>query len=226
MYKSLKDRYNPERTWPGNSADPCPLDGDIPVLQFVNTCRNRGGINRKDYLKDYEDFLCWCCDVKLIDLEEFNGLDFERYCNEHDANIVWQRTIRLRETIHEFITCIMCGKKIHADSIAYFNELISEANAHLRFEVTENALQVMWFNTYEELAAPLWCLVKRAALLFQLTDFKKVKKCRCGNWYLDTTKSKNRRWCNPLTCGNPVRSKKYYLKKKIVEKADQVAVNL
>ncbi|WP_370362844.1 CGNR zinc finger domain-containing protein [Mucilaginibacter flavidus] len=40
------------------------------------------------------------------------------------------------------------------------------------------------------------------------------KNCSCGKFYLDTTRNKNRRWCNPLICGNSVRSKKYYATRK------------
>ncbi|ASU33941.1 CGNR zinc finger domain-containing protein [Mucilaginibacter xinganensis] len=209
MYKSLKDRYKPERSWPANSADPFPMEGDIPVLQFINTYRDRGGIRRKDYLGNYEEFLNWCNEFKIVDLEDYNCLNFEGYCNPHDANLVWHRAIRLREIIYEFINSTLRDKQIHEHAVAYFNEEVNEANAHLRFELIGNSLQVMWFNTHEELAVPLWIIVKQAAVLLQSAQFRDIKKCYCGKFYLDTTKNKSRRWCNPLVCGNAVRSREY-----------------
>lgn len=214
MYKSLKDRYKPERSWPANSADPFPFEGDIPVLQFINTYRNRGGIHRKDYLENYEDFLTWCNEFNIVDLEDYNSLNFEAYCNPHNANPVWQRAIRLRETIYEFINSTLREKQIHEDAVTYFNGILSEANAHLRFELNGNSLQVMWFNTHEELAVPLWILVKQATVLLQSAKFRDIKKCHCGKFYLDTTKNRSRRWCNPLVCGNAVRSREYKERKR------------
>jgi predicted RNA-binding Zn ribbon-like protein len=209
MYKSLKNRYKPERSWPNNPADPFPFEGDIPVLQLINSYRDRGGIHRKDYLQNYEDFLAWCHEFNIMDLEDYNGLNFEGYCNGHDANYVWQRIIKFRETVYEFINCTLLGKQIHEDAVAYFNEIVSEANAHLRFELNGNTLQVVWFSTDEELAAPLWILAKQAAALLQSANFNDIKKCHCGKFYLDTTRNKNRQWCNPLVCGNAVRTRKY-----------------
>ncbi|SHN17710.1 CGNR zinc finger domain-containing protein [Mucilaginibacter sp. OK098] len=209
MYKSLKIRYKPERSWPTNPADPFPFEGGIPVLQFINTYRNRGGVHRKEYLENYEDFLAWCNEFKIIDLEDYNGLNLEGHCYEHEANHVWQRVIKLRETVYEFINCTLRSKQIHEDAIAYFNEMVGEANTHLRFELNGNTLQVMWFKTHEELAAPLWIIVKQATILLQSANFNDIKKCNCGKFYLDTTRNKNRQWCNPLVCGNAVRTKKY-----------------
>jgi hypothetical protein len=34
-----------------------PLDGGTPALNFVNTLKNRGNENPKDYLTNYEDFV-------------------------------------------------------------------------------------------------------------------------------------------------------------------------
>jgi predicted RNA-binding Zn ribbon-like protein len=209
MYKSLKSRYKPVDTWPANTASVFPFEGGIPVLQFLNTYRSRGGIDRKELLESYDDFLTWCNEFEIIDLENYNGLSLEGQCYAHEACCVLQRAVKLRETVYEFFNCTLRDRPIHEDAIAFFNEMLNEANAHLRFELNGNNLQVMWFNTFEELPAPLWILVKHAEVLLQSASFRDVKKCHCGKFYLDTTRNKNRRWCNPLVCGNAVRTKNY-----------------
>jgi len=214
MYKSLKNRYRPERQWPCNAADPFPIEGEHLVLQFINTYRNRGGVHRKEYIENYADFLSWCHEFGIMNLEEYNTLVLEGNCYQDEACFVWQRAIKLREKIYEYIYCNMRDKPVHEDVADFLNETIAAANNHLRLELVDNKLQVVWYNMHEELAWPLWVLAKHGIALLQSEEFGYIKKCSCGKFYLDNTRNKNRRWCNPLVCGNSVRSKKYYAMRK------------
>ncbi|MGN6398342.1 MAG: CGNR zinc finger domain-containing protein [Mucilaginibacter sp.] len=209
MYKTLKERYRPERQWPANSTEPFPMEGDILMLQFVNTFRNRSTGDRKDLLHDYECLLAWCCEFGIISHDEYQVLELEGRCYEHEAAVVWQRAVKLRESMHQFIYSPMRGREIHEVDLFYFNELVNDANAHIRFELDNNRPRQAWTDMEEQLAAPLWKLVKHAVDLVNSKAFDYVKKCQCGNVYLDTTHGKNRRWCNPLTCGQTARMKTY-----------------
>lgn len=209
MYKSPKERYQPERQWPANSVDRFPMEGDILLLQFINTYRNRNSDHRKDLLENYERFLTWCLEFKLTDPDEHNVLTLEGQCYAHEAAVVWQHAVQLREIMHEFICSPMRGREIHEVAMFFFNDIIREANAHLRFELNDNRPQQAWFDTDEQLAFPLWKLAKQAAWLLESKEFDRIKKCRCGNLYLDSTHGKNRRWCNPQACGQASRMREY-----------------
>lgn len=217
MYKTLKERYKPERQWPANSSDPFPMEGDILILQFINTHRNRDTNYGKDLLEDYGDFLNWCWEFGVVDAEEHETLSQEGYCYAHEANVVWQRARKLRFAMREFICCPMRGREIREVDLFYFNELVNEADTHLRFELDDNRPRQAWFEIDEQLGGPLWKLVKQAVYLLESKAFDHIKKCRCGNLYLDTTHGKNRRWCNPLTCGQNTRMKAYR-KRKVAER--------
>ena len=217
MYKSLKNRYKPERPWKSDKVTPFPFEGDIPFLQFINTYRNRGTSNWVEQIETYDVFLDWCQEFKIIEPDEQNTLSLEGYCYADEANFVRLRAIKLREAVCEFIDSPLRGREINEDAVAFFNGTLAEANAHLRFELNGDNLEVTWFDTVEQLAAPLWILTKQAETLMLSANFKDIKKCHCGKFYLDTTRNKTRRWCNPLVCGNAVRTKNYKERKRLME---------
>lgn len=207
-------RYRPQRIQYAGTVDLCPLDGNIPVLQFINTMRNRGGKQTKEYLNSYNDFLTWCYEIKIIDQDEYNILDLEQYCYHHEATGILNRVIMAREMLNELIHCLITDVPVHEQVIEHFNLITNEANNHLRFEITPYGLQEMWFRTNEEMAAPLWVIIKQAGDLLQSADMQCIKKCQCGSLFLDKTKNSKKRWCNPLTCAASNRAGKYRSLKK------------
>jgi predicted RNA-binding Zn ribbon-like protein len=193
------------------TTDLCPIDGDIPVLQFLNTHKNRGTAHAKNYLKTYDDFITWCYEVRLVDQDAYNILEAESYCYVDEAAGIVNQVIAARETLYELVYCIMNDEPVHPVTINEFNSLNDEADKHVCFAMTAYGLREVWSNIAGEMAFPLWRIVKYAGEFLISGDVKFIKKCHCGNLYPDKTKNKTRRYCNPLTCGTAFRSKQYYL---------------
>ncbi len=64
-----------------------------------------------------------------------------------------------------------------------------------------------------EKIAPEICVILRSGLeLVTSPAFSKVRKCanpQCVLWYLDTTKSRTRRWCSMTMCGNVEKARSF-----------------
>jgi hypothetical protein len=208
--KAQFNRFKPYRIEPYGITDLCPLEGDIPVLQFINTFSRRGTAQAKNYLKNYGDFLTWCYETRIINQDEYNILDLEIYCYEHEAAGIFNRVLLVREMLNELIHCLMTDSPVHSIVLEDFNLIMNEANSHLRFEMFEGGLLEVWHKTEEEIAAPLWRIIKWAGLLLQSADVKNIKQCKCGSLFIDKSRNKKRQWCNPLTCGRISRAKRYY----------------
>jgi len=214
MYNITIKGYKPVRYLPETLEDPCPVVGDVPVLQFINTVKNRNGINRKDYLKCYQDFLNLCHDAGLIGLDDYHVLDFEAHCYVAEAKQRFNTMINIREVLYDIVYCLFKGKDIHEASIGCLNRLISEANACRQLVITANGIEKAWINAEEEIARPLWLMALKAEELLQNNGLKNIRRCYCGNFYIDSTKNGKRRWCNPQICGNAARKKAYRERKK------------
>jgi predicted RNA-binding Zn ribbon-like protein len=177
-------------------------------------------------LNSYEDFLAWCWEFGIIDLDEHNYLDLEGHCDSSEANLVWQHAVKLREALHEFIYGPMRDREIHEIDMLIFNELVNEANAHLRYELDDNRVRQAWIDIEDQPKGPLLKLVKQAEYLLHSTAFEHIKKCKCGNVFLDTTHGKNRRWCNPQGCGQASRMRKFRKAKKEAAEAEIKLMNM
>jgi predicted RNA-binding Zn ribbon-like protein len=216
MIKTSLTRFMPDRILRYGNVDLCPLDGDIPLLQFLNTFRYRGTAHAKNYLKTYDDFITWCYEIRLIDQDAYNTLDLEGHCYQHEAAGIVNQVIVTREMLYELVYCMTHDEPVHPITIGDLNAIYDEANKHLCLAITAYGLQEVWNNADEELAFPLWQIIKLAVHFLTSGDVKFIKKCRCGSLYLDKTKNSNRRYCNPLTCGSACRSKQYYQRKRLV----------
>jgi len=215
MYNSILERYKPARYLRENLANPCPMVGGIPALQFINTVRHRRGIDRKDYLKIYEDFLSWCHDAGLITLDDYHVLDLEAYSYVADTKQLYNRMINFRDSLYEIVDNLYNGRPPHEMCVAYLDKLISEAHARQRFKITEDGVEKEWIDAVEEPARPLWMLALHVDKLLQAGVLKKVKRCSCGNFYLDDTKNGSRKWCSQRICGNAARKRLYRGRKRM-----------
>jgi predicted RNA-binding Zn ribbon-like protein len=188
-----------------------PLNGGTPALNFVNTLKNKGGDNSKDYLTNYEDFVYWCYQAGVISYDYYHQLSLEGYCYAHEAKGVFEQVLTTRLLLRELFLSVI--KKEPADEIfmRQFNSMTETASKYLRYVSTPTGLRQVWVNIDEEIAAPLWMIVRSAAGLLVLGDPKKIKQCKtCGSIFLDRTKNGIRRWCNPATCGKLLKNKLYY----------------
>lgn len=205
-------RFMPQRIMyaAGENFDYCPLDGDIPLLQFINTHAKRGTLAARNYFKTYQDFLTWSYEIRLIGEDTFDTLELEAYCYANEAANILNKAIVARENLCELVYCIMHDEPVPPAVIDELNTCSDDANKHVYYAMTPYGLMEGWRDPQEELAFPLWIITKKAIRFLTSTDVRFIKKCHCGNLYLDTTKSRNRRYCNPLTCGSIRRSKQYF----------------
>jgi predicted RNA-binding Zn ribbon-like protein len=223
MTNNNLNRFVPARiTRAGKDFDYCPLDGDIPLLQFINTHSKRGTLQAKDYLTSYKEFLIWSHEIRLIDEETCDILELEAYCYEREAAGILNKAIIARGNFYLLIDHIMYDEPVPAAIIDELNAANDEANKHISYAMTPYGLMEGWRSPQEELAFPLWIITKSALKFLTSAEVKYIKRCHCGHFYLDTTKNRNRRYCNPLTCGKIRRSKKYLERLRKVDWVDTV----
>jgi predicted RNA-binding Zn ribbon-like protein len=192
---------------------PFPTEGDVPVLQFINTKTSRYTPEAKDRLKNYQFFVRWAFDFKIISEKIYEELSLEGYSNEREAAVIFNKAMGIRDSLYELIISFMVGMPASPQELNLFNNVNNEANRHLCFAMTELGPKEVWINTTEQIAFPLWRIVKRAGELITSAEIFQIKKCPCGNLFLDRSKRNDRNWCK-RACGKSYWSKEYYRRKK------------
>lgn len=195
------------------TRDKPPMDGDVPVIQLINTLHQRDTSN-KDYLLHYDDFIDWALDAGIIEDPAYSTLCFESYCYAHEATEVLTRVISFRENLRDLVICLMNGIAPYPEQITGFNRFYDELNKHRSLNMNGNGMLEIWIDTHEQIAFPLWVLIKQAKDFLMGVDASLIKKCSCGNLFINRSKNQNKRWCNSSTCGSKHWSKVYYSRKK------------
>lgn len=177
-------------------------DGGNPALNFINTHKkNRKGI-LTDSLAGYSDFLYWCQETNLIDWNTLLELDFERHCNEYEAELIYCEAITARNCLDELFNCLAGNEPVHPLVFDRFNGWVGAIQLHLRYEMSPVKPELHWYGIDKELGFPLWLIIASAVKLIDRGDTYKIKKCPlCGSLFMDLSRSNNRRWCNTRTCG-------------------------
>jgi predicted RNA-binding Zn ribbon-like protein len=195
-----------------------PQYGGNPALNFVNSLKNRGSDNPKEYLTNYEDFVYWCYQASVIDYDHYHSLSSEAYCYAHEAAGVFEQAINTRFMLYEIFLSVIKGEPADEVFMRQFNLETASASKYLQYESTADGLRLVWLNIDEEIASPLWIIVQLAAELLIRGDRKKIKQCKtCGSMFFDKTKNGARRWCSPLACGGLLKAKQYYHAKKEIK---------
>ncbi len=197
------------------NREKCPPDGDSPLLKFINTLHRRDA-ERKDYLKNYDCFLDWAYDNAIVEDKIYDTLCFESYCYCPEAEMIFNRIIGFRECLHDLVICLMDGVAPYPELVSTFILYFDEAKQHISININGYGLEEIWIETHEQIAFPFWKIINGAKGFLANIDGQSIKKCKCGNLFIDRSNARKRRWCNNATCGNAFWSKAYYKRKKEV----------
>jgi predicted RNA-binding Zn ribbon-like protein len=96
---------------------------------------------------------------------------------------------------------------------------LPEALAHQKVEAqaakngdTDAAFHWAWDES-DDLAAPLWPVLRSAAQVLTGDDLTRVRECdsdSCRWLFLDCSRNRSRRWCDMQVCGNRAKARRHY----------------
>jgi predicted RNA-binding Zn ribbon-like protein len=199
------------------SIDQLRLDGGVLCLDFINTIDNRKRKESVDYLDSYAGLLKWyqhagTLSPKILHTLERLGKDYPQ-----KAAMVFEKSIRLRELLHQLFVAVAGGRKPAAADLLQFNSYLSEAFANLEMTWQEGNGKLI-FNA-PALEQVYWWLVKSAVELYTSGRQAAIKECpSCGWLFLDNSRNGSRKWCSMSTCGDVdkvtrrIKNRKYGIK--------------
>jgi predicted RNA-binding Zn ribbon-like protein len=196
-------------------------------LDFVNTLDDRhvddGHTKPKELLRTYLDLARFGEDAGLLDATQANQLYERSYLESDRAQEVLLWGIELREAIHDVFWAIMNKRPVPPLALARLNADAQGAAQHMSLVPTARGSAKTgggfeW--KYDDLRAfdrVLWPIARAAADLLTSDQLPYVRAClskTCEWFFLDTSKSHHRRWCDMTRCGNRAKGKRFYARKK------------
>ncbi|MFC2078451.1 CGNR zinc finger domain-containing protein [Candidatus Bipolaricaulota bacterium] len=213
------------------SADPCgghgattiseinPIAGHI-ALEFVNALVDYRfeGISPAE---GYETLVCWSRHSSILCPSALDYVNAESAEQQAEAESVFLRAQTLRQVLFNIFSHEAQGESADPRDIAVLNEELAAALCRRRLKRRDG--RYFWASRGGDIALDvmLWPIVYEAAELLVSDDLRWVRECQgqdCRRLFLDTSRGRNRRWCDMGACGNRAKARRNYEKKRSDEK--------
>ena len=192
------------------------LDGGSLCLNFVNSVRNRFEDPLFEFIVTPEDLLSWGNRTQIFDKNLKRGLENYILKNQGKAKHELNKILKTRELLYRIFQKLSQKKLPEDEDILLYNKELSLVLRHLSLEINDSLeIKMIWDNQPSDLLWTLLPIIKSAYDLL-ISDLRnRIKECpKCGWLYLDKSKNNSRLRCNMKTCGNTIKIKRYYEKKK------------
>lgn len=185
-------------------ADPVPLDpgsyagtykliGGSPALDFANLVSYRGTPRAHDWLNPATNLHRWL-DATQLDVQVTTGID---------------ELFQLRESLAQVFLDVIDGRDPTASALDQIAVLSQRARGRHQLVWDRPHNSATWSLPQPTLNEVL--ALDAADLLTDAAKRHRLGACAECRWvYLDTTRNRSRRWCDPADCGNRARQRRHY----------------
>jgi predicted RNA-binding Zn ribbon-like protein len=182
-------------------------------LDFVNTVEWRGAPGRAERLTDYGELLLWAEAAGAIDGRARRRLA----AAARRAPARAAEALTEARALREDIAALAAGGPPRPALVARLNAWLARAPDRRRLSASAEGLGWAAARSGEDFRAPLWPVIWSTADLLISGNAARVRACgdkRCSWLFLDTSRSRPRRWCSMDTCGNRAKARRHYRRKR------------
>ena len=195
------------------------LIGGRLALDFVNTKGDRLTDAPNEHLPDYASFLAWAHHAGAVDGATPAASATKPPPLPGPPPRPSTRPSRYARRSTGMIT--ERGRAPSAADVTRVNEAFARASADPHLTFHDSHYEIGW-RCSDDLTGPLDAIVRDAVHLLAAPDESaRVRSCEsdsgCGWIFLDTTKSRTRRWCDMKVCGNRAKARRHYARRKTEE---------
>ena len=190
------------------------LLGGRLCLDFANSVDPRLATPAWDPLGSYADLVGWARYAGAIGEDDAARLLAAAAQRPAAAATVFAEAIALREAIYRLFAAVATGEEPVGDDLDHLAAAYRSALAAARLEPGADGYGWAWPEASDNLAAPLWPVVRSAVETLTEGDPRRIKRClgtgECGWLFHDGSKNASRRWCSMEGCGSQVKSRRHY----------------
>jgi predicted RNA-binding Zn ribbon-like protein len=193
------------------------LSGGRLCLDFANTVSWRRGEQPVERLTTYRDLVAWSRQAGILSGPDADRLAREGRRRPGDAARALRTAIALREPIYRIFWSIAAGGWPRPADVARLNARLHEGLSRLQVVRKAGRFSLEWPATEQALDRMLWPTVRSATDLLTSADLKYLRTCaasNCGWIFLDTSRNRNRRWCDMRVCGNRAKVRRHFERKR------------
>jgi predicted RNA-binding Zn ribbon-like protein len=186
-------------------------------LDFVNTVGSHGFEQAREKLRTYSDLVRWSKEASLIDDGEALELLAFSDANPSGASKVLEEARGFREMLFRIFGALQRKQSPDQSDLAALNQTLRKFP--IRLEVRSQGDDFCCSREIAQITDewPLAPVAWSAADLLVSDQVRQVRQCAdatCGWLFVDTSKNHSRRWCSMGDCGSQAKARRYYQRKK------------
>jgi predicted RNA-binding Zn ribbon-like protein len=193
-------------------------------LDFVNTVAARAGVERaarpraiggsigRDKLADYRDLVLWSQLAGLVSEREAQALRTGARRHPSEAAAVFARGRTLREAIYRIFRSVLRDAAPARSDMDLLNRELSRSRAAEQLVARKRGFVWESHDSGNALDLMLGPVALSTAELLTSADLEHTRECggeECGWLFLDTSRSRRRRWCDMRDCGNLAKVRRF-----------------
>ena len=189
------------------------LVGGHPAVDFVNTVDWRRRAERREWLVDCPALLAWARHAGLIGVAEARRLTRLAKADPVAAEAARVVILVFREALCRVFESASAGGKPKIADLETINETLLRAPPRRVLVPTAGGLGWEAQGGEKGLDSLLPPLAWSAADLLASDRLARVHECEdeaCGWFFLDTSRTRSRRWCSMESCGNRAKARRHY----------------
>lgn len=192
------------------------LIGGRLCLDFTNTLGSVFRPVESEKLSSYRDLLVFARRAGMLGADEERALAEEAARRPADAERVLADAHRLRDAL---FTLFYPDRPNRDEALAVLNRHVVRARARQMLVSSDAGFGFAFqADDVSELERPLWPIALSGAELLTSSGLARVRACSnestCTWLFVDESKNHSRRWCSMRDCGNRVKAKRHYEKKR------------
>lgn len=184
-------------------------------IEFVNTVSWRGRPNPVERLNAPDEWLDWIEANRALPSEALSELRRRAGMWSFEAEAGFKRAIEFREAVYALLDGAIAGQKSPEKSA--LDDVLSRAFERLRLEHEGDSWRWAFDASAVDWETPLYPVALSAAQLLTSEWLAKLRACgrdECRWLFLDLTKNHSRKWCDMASCGNVMKARRSYARKK------------
>jgi predicted RNA-binding Zn ribbon-like protein len=187
-----------------------PLVGSELAFDFTNTASGRDTLLYQDHLRVPEHVIAWSRHAKVLTPED--GAVIERMIAGKPSlgRDLLARAHQLREVIYRIGAAIAHGEPPAPSDTDALARIHAACVARAKLTPFRDNFVWSWRPADGFAEAILGPIALSALTMLAQSDVSRIKQCggdHCGWLFFDTTKNKQRRWCEMEVCGNRAKQK-------------------
>ncbi|MFI8481373.1 CGNR zinc finger domain-containing protein [Pseudomonas sp. NPDC078700] len=182
------------------------------LLDFLNTTGGKSKARENERLASSPALFDWGLASQLIDNDEYQRLLQHSQADSATADNELSQVIQWREAVHALLHALASGEEPHAVAAKRVQTVIKQALASAQLHHAPGQPSDWRIDSHQ--AAFLTIKYRLALHLNQAMTggkYQQVKECEACSWmFIDTSRSRKRRWCSMSTCGNRAKARRFY----------------